>query len=329
MGALARVEARPPAQGTPGGAVVKSTRDWLASINKPTTKRSYRVGLTDFAAWLGRDVVGEPFGLHDLPVNAGQIVSARGVRRYLVHLEAQGKARATINHRLSTVRKWTRSLEENELIHPHRAEAIYHIRGVGGANKSYRPYLTSDQVQTVLDSIGTGKLIDQRDRALFALLAWTGLRRSEVCGLRIGQYKPVNGYKIIDAVERKGHSTDWVKVPVPLQRALETWWQGAGLCDAGAPMFCAVGKGGQPTGEPLSTNGLYLIVKRRCQAAGFEGITPHALRRSMATNLDLAGAPRSVIQSAGGWKGQAMLDVYIQQTASLDHHGVDYLRYQL
>jgi hypothetical protein len=46
---------------TAGGAVVKSTRDWLASIDKATIRCSYRTGLRDFASWLGMDVVGEPF----------------------------------------------------------------------------------------------------------------------------------------------------------------------------------------------------------------------------------------------------------------------------
>jgi len=310
---------------TPGGAVVKSTRDWLASIEKRTTQRSYRAGLRDFAAWLGRDVVGEPFGIDDLPVNTGEVLSARAVKRYVAHLESQGKARATVNHRLSAVRKWIRALEADELIHPHRAEAIYHLQGVKGKNKGHRRYLKEGEVQTVLDSMGTEKLIDKRDRALFALLAWNGLRRSEVCGLRVGQYKAVNGHRIIDGIQRKGHDTDWVKVAVPVQRALEAWWQAAGLTDPEAPMFCAVDKGGRASGEPLSTNAVYLMVNRRCEGAGFEGITPHALRRSMATNMDLAGAPTSLIQSAGGWKSRAMLDVYIQQSATLDHNGVDYL----
>jgi integrase/recombinase XerC len=309
----------------PGGAVVASTRDWLAGIEKRTTRRSYRAGLRDFAAWLGRAVVGEPFTLDDLPVNSGEMLSARAVKRYVADLEKQGKARATVNHRLSTVRKWTRALEDAELIHPHRAEAVYHIKGLAGKNRSHRSYLSESEVQTVLDTIGSENLIDVRDRALFALLAWNGLRRSEVCSLRLGQYKAASGHHIIDGIQRKGHDLDWVKVAVPVQRALEAWWQAAGLVDPEDPFFCAVNKAGRATGQPLSTNGVYLMVKRRTEAAGFEDITPHALRRSMATNMDLAGAPTSLIQSAGGWRSRAMLDLYIQQSASLDHNGTDYL----
>ncbi|NIV30132.1 MAG: tyrosine-type recombinase/integrase, partial [Anaerolineae bacterium] len=90
----------------------------------------------------------------------------------------------------------------------------------------------------------------------------------------------------------------------PVQRALERWWEAAGLEDPSDPMFCAVDKAGRPSRQALSPNGVYLVVKRRTEAAGFEGITPHALRRSMATNMDLAGVPTSLIQNAGGWKSR-------------------------
>jgi len=309
----------------PGGVVVRCTQDWLANIEKATTRRSYRTGLQDFAAWLGEDMVGQPFELSDLPVNAGEILSARAVKRYVAHLEKQGKSRATINHRLSTVRKWVAVLEDAELIHPHRAGAIYHIKGVTGENNRLRSWLDKAGLQNVVDNIGTEALIDIRDRALIALLSWNGLRRAELCGLRLGQYKAVNGHKVIDGIKRKGWDEDWVKVVVPVQRALEAWWQAAGLTDPEAPMFCAVDKGGRASGEPLSSNAVYLIVKRRTEAVGFEGITPHALRRSMATNMDLAGAPTSLIQSAGGWKSRTMVDLYTQLSASLDHNAVDYL----
>ncbi len=313
----------------PGGVVVSCTRDWLASIEKRSTRRSYQTGLRNFVAWLGEHVVGEPFGLDDLPVNVGEILSARIVKSYVAHLKKRGKAPATVNHRLSVVRKWTRALEDAELMHPHRAQAIYHIQGVKGQNNTHRSYLDDAEIQNLLDGIGTERLIDKRDRALIALLAWNGLRRAEVTHLRRGQYKVVNGHRIIDGIERKGQDKDFVKIAVPVQRALERWWEAAGLEDPSDPMFCAVDKAGRPSRQALSPNGVYLVVKRRTEAAGFEGITPHALRRSMATNMDLAGVPTSLIQNAGGWKSRAMLDVYIQQSASLDHNGVDYLHYSL
>lgn len=312
-----------------GGLVVRVTKDWLATVTKAHTRRAYQTGLTQFAAWLGNEVVGDPWGLDDLPVNVGDFVSARTLKRYAKRLLDGGKKRSTVNHRLSCIRKWVRALEDNELIHPNRAEAIYHVKGLKGKNRSYRSHLGQDEVQAVIDKIGTERLIDKRDRVLIATLYWTGLRRSELCALTVGQVKETNGYIILDEVDRKGGGMDFVKLQVPLVRALREWLELAGLSEPGDPLFCGVSKGGAPSGKPLSSNAVYLIVQRRCSAAGFEGITPHALRRSGATNQATAGAPSNVIQSWGAWKGRSMLDVYVQQTKSLDVNGSDFLHLAL
>jgi len=309
------------------GPAVKATEQWLTTITNDNTRRSYREALGHFAAWLSDRLGGDPFDVDSLPVNIGQVITTGDVKAYRKELATASRAMA--NHRLSVLRKWVSELEEAGMIHPSRAAAIRGVQGYKGPDRSLRSHLTTEEIQALLDAIDDSLLIGKRDKALIALLSWTGLRRAELCSLKVGQYQSANGHKVLDGIERKGGSRGWVKVAVPLQRALEEWLEAAGLEDPGAPMFCAVDKKGRPSGRPLSGDAVYRIVKARSEAAGFEGITPHALRRSFATNALREGASPTQVQKAGGWRSLAMVDRYDQGQQSLDQNAVDHLHFDL
>lgn len=333
QGALANVNTSALTPTYPAGAVATVTVGWIEAIEKRTTRRSYTTALRQFLNWLGKQVVGEPWDLETVPVNvadgpAAMSLSASTVKHYMGGLR-QRLTVGTCNQRLAVIRAWTHTLEDAGLVHPTRAEAIYHLRGAP-VSKKLRSFLSDDEVQHLLDSIGTERLIERRDRCLIALLAWNGLRRAEICSLRLRQYTTMAGYRVINELERKGRREDWTKVAVPLQRALEAWWAEAGLTEPEDPMFCAVDQNGIPSGQPLTPHAIYLIVKRRTKAAGLQGdITPHSFRRSAATNADRAGAPTSTIMHGGGWSGRRMPDLYVQVRGNLDRHMVDYLHYAL
>ena len=66
------------------------------------------------------------------------------------------------------------------------------------------------------------------------------------------------------------------------------------------------------SGEPLSSAGAYLMVRRRGQQVGIEGLHPHAFRHLCATRLLGEGLNESHIRTLLGWsKSSQMLSRYV------------------
>jgi len=315
-----------------GGALAEVTATWLAEIPNENTRVSYTSALAHFVGWLGSDLFGERWTLDDIPVNLGSAFGAKNVKRYLEALLADGKSKSTANHRLYVIRKWTRHLVDLEAMHPSRSAAILALPSYRHKNRIHRTYLTDAEVQQLLDSIPGGReaeLIDVRDRALLALLAWTGLRRSELCAANVGDFQKQNSHYLLNDIERKGGLVDFVKLQPPLAAAISKWLDLAGIVEVTEPLFQSVNKSGDLMGKRLTGEAIRLIVRKRLERAGLPLMSPHALRRSWCTNALAAGASLEAVRVGGGWSNFGMITKYNQGRQSLDHNATDALSYEL
>jgi integrase/recombinase XerD len=140
--------------------------------------------------------------------------------------------------------------------------------------------------------------INSRDRAIISLLAETGIRRSELIGLKIKhvQFMP-EGYALVqvpdpedaatpDAAAKTGSYTAYAEQSIPhLRHWLNEHPQ---RHNREAALFVGIGDG--RAGKPLESQGLYLIVKRVAKAANVgKPISPHAFRHASATMLAKSG----------------------------------------
>lgn len=157
--------------------------------------------------------------------------------------------------------------------------------------------LAPDEVQALLQAperLNTGRGL--RDQAVLALLYATGMRASEVVGLRVEDIDLGRG-----VVFRRGASaSDDQAVPLgaaaePLRRYLES----------GRPQL--VRNPSEPAlflnqrGQHLSRQGLWLLIKRWAAAADLaDRVSPHTLRHSRATHLLEAGTTRRQVQQLLG-----------------------------
>ena len=113
------------------------------------------------------------------------------------HLEAKGRARATVARRLSTIIGFYRYCEQEQLID--HSPAV-HVR---------RPKVNYDSNVTGLDRNEVGAFLIQaglsgaRDHALASLLALNGLRISEALGADIGDLGLERGHRTM-TIRRKG-----------------------------------------------------------------------------------------------------------------------------
>ena len=146
-----------------------------------------------------------------------------------------------------------------------------------------------------------------RDRALVEVLYATGLRVSELCGLRIADVRADQGY-----VQCLGKGSKQRIVPLgdPAARALERY------AAAGRPTLL---KGRQSPwvfvnardGARLSRIGCWKILKRCGQRAGLRAhLSPHILRHSFATHLLERGADLRAIQAMLGHADLTTTQIY-------------------
>jgi integrase/recombinase XerD len=112
-------------------------------------------------------------------------VDAAAVLAFLDHLEAQrGNSVATRNLRLAAIKS---VMAFHATKAPDLLDTIARIHAIP-VKKKPKPqprFLTSHEAQSLLDAISTDTWTGRRDQAMFTLAVQTGLRLSEITGLRI------------------------------------------------------------------------------------------------------------------------------------------------
>ena len=284
------------------------------------TRRAYETDLVTFRRWLGDE---------GLPWNA---VVADDLERYRQRL-AGHFARTTVNRRLVMVRGLYAEAKRRHVIADDPADRLRSLRGRddrdGGA-------LTRQQARDVLDAIAadltrpTHRVLAERDLAIVTLLLRTGLRRSELAGLRVSSLTEAAGHHVM-TIRGKGNVLRTVKVPPDVWRVVDSWVATARLADCSIaneqPMFINVRRGGRLTsGRPLSDRAIYAVVERRLRAAGVARLGPHGLRATFVTLALEGGAPLHLVQRAAGHADPRTTERYWRRKDGLDDNAVDYVK---
>jgi len=172
-------------------------------------------------------------------------------------------------------------------------------------------YLTSAQVDALLEAPDVATPLGVRDRAILEVMYATGLRVSELIGLRPADVELEMGILTCFGKGRKERL-------VPLGRAAREWVEryltdvrGApGRRRPPAPELFLSQRGGR-----LSRMGLWGIVRRHAVTAGVERtLTPHVLRHSFATHLLERGADLRALQAMLGHSDISTTQIYTHVT---------------
>lgn len=164
----------------------------------------------------------------------------------------------------------------------HRAIALERVKGntpLGGRA------LSRDEIARIFAACAS-----DRDRALVAVLAGCGLRRAEVAGLKVGDYR--DG-KL--TVRGKRNKTREVPMDKSARKYLEKW--------LATRTKGAAGPEGARTGDSLfgiTAAGVLYVVQQLQKAAGLESLSPHDFRRTFITRLLDAGADALVVSTLAG-----------------------------
>jgi site-specific recombinase XerD len=256
--------------------------DFVASLTSlaPSTVEAYRRDVQSFATWAERLGLGGP-----------EAVDRRTVRRYLAHLGTRRRSPRTVARALSSLRRWFAWLRRQGVVAVDPTAGLTAPRGEARLPRVLR----ADDLHQLLDEPPVAAVADPavraRDDAVLELLYGSGLRVSELCGLRVADVELGRG---LATVWGKGSRQRVVPVSAPAVAAVDRWLR------AGRPAMAATEAGDRlfvnRRGRALTPRDVRRLLDRRSPAPTH----PHALRHTFATHLLDGGADLRVVQELLG-----------------------------
>jgi integrase/recombinase XerD len=231
------------------------------------------------------------------------------ISAYLNHLETRrGVSVTTRNSRLAALHSLFRFAA---LRHPEHAALIQRVLAIP-TKRAPRPlisYLTTQEIDALLAAPDLNTRTGRRDRALLLVTVQTGLRVSELTGLRRTDVVLSTGAH--PTCTGKGRKQRATPLTTPTAKVLRAWMN---ECPGqpNDPLFP------NPRGGPLSRDAISRIITRHatnaartCPSLTTKKPTPHVLRHSCAVQLLHAGIDITVIALWLGHESTRTTDIYL------------------
>lgn len=155
----------------------------------------------------------------------------------------------------------------------------------------------------------TKGLLTTRDRALCAVLLYTGCRIQEAITLKIADVYDRTGALRPELVIRKGNTKGKLATrTIPVLDDLRHFLEQFGL-PVSHDKFLFPGRNGQ---GHLHVDYAAILLRRAFRQAGIEGASTHSFRRTALTRMSNAGIPLRVIQEISGHRNLEQLQRYLE-----------------
>jgi site-specific recombinase XerD len=273
-------------------AVRQAIAGFLAGYGE-TTREAYSLDLRQWIRWCAS---------HELGVFD---IKRAHIELFARWLEHEGKARATVARRLSTIAGFYRYCVEEQLLpvspatHVRRPKVSYESNAVG---------LDRNELGMFLVQAG---LCGGRDHALACLLALNGLRISEALNADIEHLGLERGHRTL-TITRKGGRIVTIPLAPRTARAIDLC---IGERDEGPILLNWDGD------RRLDRHAATRIVRRLAKRAGIDKrISPHSLRHSFITAALDAGVALRDVQEAASHADPRTTMRYDRARGSLDRH---------
>lgn len=249
------------------------------------TVKSYRADLQEFTDYLSKR-----------KQNTLEAFTSPVIRSFLASLP-QDYARNTVLRKIAALR----SLAAFLLRQGKLARNPFKLLPAPKREKLLPKFLTLPETDRLINTAGNTHFA-ARDKALFELMYSSGLRRSEVTGLKIRDVDFFNG---VVRVLGKGNKERLVPVTDEALYAIKYYLSTQPNPQPQDALFL------NAHGKPLTGDGLAFIFKNTAIAAHLaRKVTPHSLRHSFATHLLNNGCDLRSLQEMLGHKTLAATQVY-------------------
>lgn len=251
-------------------------------------------------------------------------IDADLVADFLDHLESErGNSAKSRNIRLAAIRSFFGHVAVNEPQVLHHCQKILQLP-TKRHQKTTISWLTSDEVTALVAAPDLTTWYGRRDRALLMLATQTGLRVSELTGLRIRDVSLGHGAHVrCRGKGRKDRATPLRSDTVNVVRA----WIDERRDVDDAPLFPSNRDG------PLSRDAVERLVARHCRTAANacptltdKNITPHSLRHTAAMALLQQGVGCTVIALWLGHESVETTQIYLHADLRIKERAMEQTR---
>ena len=181
--------------------------------------------------------------------------------------------------------------------------------------KKETEFLTEEEAQAILRVPDRRTLQGKRDYAILLTLLTTGLRKAEICSLKVGDLKTYRNQAVIDVI---GKGQKFRRIPLRLETllAIKDYLKATGNgTDPAHPLFQTLGKHGPYEERGLTPKAVDCLIKSVVKKALIQKrVHPHVMRHTFATTLLDNGNDLKTVQALMGHSHIRTTETYLHST---------------
>jgi site-specific recombinase XerD len=248
-----------------GDAWSPVVRAVLDSVRSTITKTMYRKAIEDFLGWHQQQ--------------GGPGFTQATVRGHLTFLESLGYAPATLNQRLSAIRKLAAEAANSNLVPLDQAVGICRTSNVRQTATPSASSLSKQKSEELINAPDGRTTKGKRDRVLLALLVGCALRRREAVNLNVEDIQYEGGAAALMRVVGTTERIRSIAIPNWVREAIARWLSATQI--ESGPLLRAVSRLGEIAPGRLSPQTVFNVVRQYGQRIGVV-VRPDDLRRTCA-----------------------------------------------
>ena len=309
---------------TPTPALVADDplEQFLSGQLSERTRRAYYADLEHFFASIGIE-------LKDVSLAVLQTITFEHVVAFRNQLASEGYKRSSINRKLSSLKSLFKMLVALGHIGKNPADSAL-VRGYKLDETLVGKALPNAVLSKLQQAIAEEEndLVRTRDAAIFHLLTFGGLRRSEVAGVAWEDISLEGVFHILRLPETKSGVTQEIKLQNVVLHHLELYKQQleqAGLPTTGK-VFISLSRN-HSRGQPLTDQSVNHIVKKYARRTGLpQNVTAHMFRHTCCTLAIEGGAKPQQVQAHLRHKDLKTTMRYYENREKLLDNASDYIK---
>jgi site-specific recombinase XerD len=299
--------------------------EWLANIPNEKTRRAYKTDVEEFCHFAG---LSSPSQL--------RTVARAHVIAWRKSLEHRKLRSASIRRKLSALSALFEYLCERNAIPGNPVDGVK--RPVTNRKEGATPALGDAQARRLLESPPSDTLKGLRDRAVLVTLLYHGIRRQELCMLRLRDLESRQGVMHL-RVNGKGNKIRYVPMHPLAQRLIQEYLAELKLrgafqeIDLDGPLFRPVKNNSTDTlNKHLNPASVYRnIVVKYARETGLDmevnGLCVHSMRATAATNALTNKADIAKVQEWLGHEDISTTRLYDRRTSQPEDSPTFHVKY--